>query len=518
MKATAKARGTSRIIVASFTRAAAAEVAGRRLPLKRDQVGTLHSLAYRAIGKPEVAQSHLEDWNRQYRSYALTDDRSDLAVSPQDWAGASDGDQLLMRSESLRGRMVPRDAWPASVRAFQRRWDEWKAANDLVDFTDMLELALSNTEQAPGNPIVGFVDEAQDLTPLEMALVRHWGQRMDRVVLSGDDDQVLYRFRGATPDVMLDPPLPDEQIMTLSQSYRVPRMVHRAAEHWVRRLSRRQDKEYLPRDEDGEVRLLPANVQDGRSVARLASKVADEGRTVMVLTTCAYMLQHVVRELRDAGQPFHNPYRRARGDWNPLAPRRGTSSVDRLLAYMAIDDQTFGEEARPWTGEDIKKWLPALAAKGVLSRGVKSRIQSLPDGELPYQDVAALFESEEELAQAVEPSLDWFQSRLTGSALKGMRYPLRVARAHGVATLTEEPRIVTGTIHSVKGGEADVVILAPDLSTAGYREWTSRGEPRDSVIRQMYVGMTRAREELLVLSQSGPRGVDPRELMRGVKG
>jgi superfamily I DNA/RNA helicase len=53
-----------------------------------------------------------------------------------------------------------------------------------------------------------------------------------------------------------------------------------------------------------------------------------------------------------------------------------------------------------------------------------------------------------------------------------------------------------GTIHSVKGGEADVVFLFPDMSQAGDAAYQRHGPARDAVIRLFYVGMTRAREAL----------------------
>jgi superfamily I DNA/RNA helicase len=54
----------------------------------------------------------------------------------------------------------------------------------------------------------------------------------------------------------------------------------------------------------------------------------------------------------------------------------------------------------------------------------------------------------------------------------------------------------TGTIHSVKGGEADAVFLFPDLSRSGDLAYRRYGADRDSVIRLFYVGMTRARKSL----------------------
>ena len=62
----------------------------------------------------------------------------------------------------------------------------------------------------------------------------------------------------------------------------------------------------------------------------------------------------------------------------------------------------------------------------------------------------------------------------------------------------DKPNVIIGTIYSVKGAQADVVYLAPDLSRAGMVEWSAPGERRDGVVRQMYVGMTRARESLIL--------------------
>ena len=79
---------------------------------------------------------------------------------------------------------------------------------------------------------------------------------------------------------------------------------------------------------------------------------------------------------------------------------------------------------------------------------------------------------------------------------KAIEYPLSVYRKRGIGALSERPRITIGTIHSTKGGEHDIVMLFPDLSVAGFNEY--RSQNRDPVIRTFYVGMTRAKETLLL--------------------
>jgi ATP-dependent exoDNAse (exonuclease V) beta subunit len=97
-------------------------------------------------------------------------------------------------------------------------------------------------------------------------------------------------------------------------------------------------------------------------------------------------------------------------------------------------------------------------------------------------------------------SLDWLEQRLLASKRRSMEYPLLVARKNGITDLQEEPLICVGSIHSTKGSESDVVYLLPDLSPSGMREFT-RPEGRDGLIRTFYVGMTRARERLVLVGR-----------------
>jgi superfamily I DNA/RNA helicase len=77
--------------------------------------------------------------------------------------------------------------------------------------------------------------------------------------------------------------------------------------------------------------------------------------------------------------------------------------------------------------------------------------------------------------------------------------PVRIILKRGLNRLVDRPQVIIGTIHSVKGGEADVVYLFPDLSRAADYEWQRYGtENQDAIIRQFYVAMTRARLKLVI--------------------
>jgi DNA helicase-2/ATP-dependent DNA helicase PcrA len=514
---TAKHRGTDRIIASSFTKAAAYELKERGLPIPDDQIGTLHSLAYRSIGRPTVASDKLSDWNTKHKDLVITNSgRSNVDDAASETGGATEtGDQFLQQLDTYRARLVPREQWPARLKAFAKVWEDWKADQQVVDYTDMIDIALHETTTAPGDPVVGFFDEFQDFTPLEIALVRKWGEKMERIIVAGDDDQTLYSFKGASPRAFLDPPVDDDHKRILTQSHRVPVAIHAIAQAWVEQLTEREPKDYEPRDEEGSYRFArDLMIDTPEALARAIVAETEEGRNVMVLTTAAYMLDPLIRQFRRHGVPYHNPYRLSRGDWNPLRASRGTSSADRLAAYLTIDEETFGEDARPWNGAELAAWVDVIRARDNLVRGAKSLVSGFdPDALVPYEDVAALFLTDEVRESALAPDLEWFKLNLVGSRKPAMQYPLAVAERDR-RSLAAEPSIIAGTVHSVKGGQADTVFLAPDLSRAAYKEWDSTSEGHDAIVRQMYVGMTRAKHNLILCHPSSQFTIDPNTIGR----
>lgn len=102
----------------------------------------------------------------------------------------------------------------------------------------------------------------------------------------------------------------------------------------------------------------------------------------------------------------------------------------------------------------------------------------------------------------VDTRIAWFKDHVAGEYKNTMAYLLAILQNQGSYALSTKPQTTIGTIHSVKGGEADVVYLFPDLSVAGMKDWEAIGERRDSVIRQFYVGATRAKETLVLCNQS----------------
>lgn len=510
------------IMVASFTRAAAANIAQRakdRVP--KHQVGTMHAICFRLMQYPTVAESGkmIKEWNNAHGAHLRLSggrDGEDDDFGFEVEAGMP-GDALMSEYQKLRAKMVPREVWPMRVRAFADAWDAWKQEVGAVDFTDMIETAYRDRLGPPPGVRIGFFDEVQDFTRLEGALLRSWASKLEYAVIAGDDDQTIYHFKGADPHALTDG-VDRSNIRVLSQSWRIPASVHRVATAWVKQLGgRREEKEYAPREEEGRVRRLPGATwrQPEAILADIERNEQEDGGPVrsMVLASAGFHLDPLKAVLRKRGLPFHNPYRLNRGDWNPLRASTGTSIVDRIAAFLKPYDQ-YRKDADLWTPRLLWSWVEVINGKGVLQTGAKQKIEAAARGPRAdaVLDIDALLNvfTEDGLSGALAGGLPWLREHLLAARRKSAEYPIRVIEAHGLRAATREPPLIIGTVHSVKGGEADRVYLFPDLSPAAMREWASPGEGRDAIIRTVYVGMTRAKKELVLCGPAGPAITWPR--------
>ncbi len=99
---------------------------------------------------------------------------------------------------------------PEAIRA----WRAYKGEHGLVGFADMLE----RVKQRALVPNVDYlvIDEFQDITTLQYDVYEEWKPHMRGVLIAGDDDQVVYAWQGADPDLLL------EEVVARTRSFRTP--------------------------------------------------------------------------------------------------------------------------------------------------------------------------------------------------------------------------------------------------------------------------------------------------------
>ena len=134
--------GARGVMICSLTNTAASEIGSRDTGVDPEMVGTLHSMCYRAIGKPPVlSRKDVDAWNAahpQYRLSGVGDGSS--AVDPSE-AAKCRGDDLYRQANVYRSQLREDRLWPESVRRFADTFREFRRSREVVDFVDMIERA-----------------------------------------------------------------------------------------------------------------------------------------------------------------------------------------------------------------------------------------------------------------------------------------------------------------------------------------------------------------------------------------
>jgi len=504
-KRAADTHGPQSVAIASLTRTAANEIAGRDTGIPDEHVGTLHAHCYRALDRPELAETPegLALWNEAHPDRKIGAGTG-LDDAPTEQYASED---LHAQVNALRAQMADPGTWTEGQRDHHAAWTDFKRETGRLDFTDLIERAISDVPEHPAAPTVLLGDEAQDFSALELTLFQSWARHAQTAVLSADLDQCLYSWRGA--DAAKLAALDYAGVRHLSESYRVPESICDVARGWIADTENPHRANYHGTNVAGHVRQSPHSLRYPEAIVPEIEADLDDGSSVMILTTCGYMLTPMLHALRAQGVPYHNPYRPTQGAWNPLR------AASRLLAYLRPDERVWGTRARAWTWADLHDWTEPLAAASALARGAKTLIaakcrpdqfgESQAQREVELETVVELLGATDLAHPALHLDVDWWASQLRASRRKAMSYPLEICARRGGAALRETPRLTVGTVHSVKGGEADHVTIFPNLSRSGmWHGWHPGGDGRAAIVRMGYVALTRARESVTVMAPAGP--------------
>ncbi|MDQ2944293.1 MAG: ATP-dependent helicase [Candidatus Dormibacteraeota bacterium] len=328
----------SSILVMTFTERAAAEMRQRiedLIDAAVPSVGTFHSIALRwlredgrAVGVPSGFRilTGADRWILarelmwQLGDGALTgDERPDDQVGP-----------ALQMLERMKQELVPMarlEAWAATsqeveranlmtacVRLF-RAYEKECRTRRLLDFEDLLVLTVRMLE---GPALLSkyttrylhvLVDEYQDLNLAQERLVELIASRSQPFVV-GDDDQSIYRFRGASRASLerFSARFPDAQTITVGRNRRSSRRIVSSAAALIANNSDRLPKQLLS-DGPGpqvELWLCPDGRTEAAAIATHAAELVERGtslREIAVLCRTNAIARPVAVALAERGLP-----------------------------------------------------------------------------------------------------------------------------------------------------------------------------------------------------------------------
>ena len=337
---------------------------------------------------------------------------------------------------------------------FARGLKLFKKDRLLVDYTDMLYKFLHEGD-VPSLDVM-FVDEAQDLSSLQWAVVRKIAEKAKKIYVAGDDDQAIYKWAGADVDYLIKN---SKNALILKQSYRVPSAVHELASKCIGQVRSRIYKEWTPRKEEGVVRWEPT-----------IELVNMEKGDWLVLARTNYLLEDIDEYCRNEG-------------WFFEVKGRPSISEAKVRAVVFWERLRNGETITLSECANILKFIKVDKPKklDLLNSTIK----------LQYQDLKSHFPD--------LPDGHWYDvfTLLNVSEVSYIRAMLRRGEK-----ITKQPRIRLSTIHAAKGGEATNVVLLTDITTRVYKNYQQNP---DDEHRVFYVGITRTKENLYLIEPKSPR-------------
>ena len=267
--------------------------------------------------------------------------------------------------------------------------------------------------------------------------------------------------------------------------------------NWIETMPGYRPIEYHPTPEEGLVQSISVE----RAVAEMERNTA-AGESSMLLATCAYQLRDAMGEMGKAGVLFSNRYRASCAEWNPHTPSNGRSAFSHLLSWTRPFDL---DEILPEDAVSIAKRLRARTFKHKIP-GQKALVTFCETAEA--REPAALIRK---LVTSLEPStwdalnrgdLEFYRRELLAKQSKGIEEAIALYKRWGRKGEDLIKLTTVGTIHSVKGGQADHVYLMCDLSPKGWQQWNDV-DLRHALYRLFYVGATRARKTLSIIHPQG---------------
>jgi len=239
------------LCVVSFTRAAVFEVKQRVIKFYRETEGrdlnpsslnnikTLHGFCYSLLGMRDKLENKKNDDDsdndKEYNTFVLNSlvgkfmntypqfkdtATSGMNTNIDEIVGYDSRMNFNTRVELMSNLEYPMKKWMIRDRQFFAAWSRFCIKEKVVNFSSMLRYTLAK-KLTPRAKVL-FVDEAQDLTPLQLSIIKMWSKKMMDTYLIGDVNQSIFRFAGASPQKYEEL---DAESQNMGVTYRVPKKV-----------------------------------------------------------------------------------------------------------------------------------------------------------------------------------------------------------------------------------------------------------------------------------------------------
>lgn len=448
-----------------------------------------------------------------------------------------------------------------SIGPIYRSYKQAMRRNQWMDYDDQMVYALTILKKCPAilqqlqtRYQYFCVDEAQDTSKIQHEVIATLASKSRNIMMVGDEDQSIYGFRAACPQALMDfeRNWPGAKVLLMEQNYRSTPQIVEAADIFIKQNKTRRDKNMRAHQSaGGEIVIQPcaSRLKQYAQLANMAEEANAEQKQTAILyrnndtalpiidelnrrgieyrakgVDGLFFTSKIVSDVKDFFQLAKNPddktaflhlyykmglyMKRTTANLNV-----GGNGQNVFDAYAQIADEKLVPRHLKKTLQARKAQMKAVAAKNNPSYAIR-----MFAGEMGYEnylydngidsfrlDILRMLAEKEKTMDSFLARLDTLQQIVKEGGKSKTAY----------CTLS--------TIHSSKGLEyrrvvlADVVdgVLPTDVSSKGKAE---RLNAEEEERRLFYVGITRAKEELVVMAVNGEESAYVRELNRKVAG
>ena len=555
------------ILVITFSKAASKEMKERFRSLCSDEFypvtfGTFHGIYYGILKWAyHVNATNIFSEEEKYQLLYQVVEQSNLDVEDEKEIVKELAEEIsnVKNNRISLGEYHSASCDDTAFRQIYETYERGRKAKRKIDFDDMLVLTYQLFVERPDILRMWqkkyryiLIDEFQDVNLVQYDVIRMLAQPENNLFIVGDDDQSIYRFRGARPEIMLNFPkdYPDTKEIVLDINYRSTKAIVNCASRVIGHNVERYHKTIVTTNEQGlnvhiqevkhpieESKYVVKEIQKALRQKVSMSEIAVLFRTnidarIFVETCMEYNLPFQMKEHipnlyeHFIGKNLITYMKMALGD---RSRKSFLEIMNRPNRYMGRDSVEHGEisfeELRKYYDE--KEWMIDRIDQFELDLRIISRMA--PYGAIRYirksvgydefleeyalkrrmklEDLQEILSQIEEQAKEFKTIEDWFAHIEEYSAEWKRQAEFQSVQRDGIKLMT---------MHAAKGLEFDTVfMIGANEKIIPYKKAETLPEIEEER-RLFYVAMTRAKKRL-VISYTKEKSGKPMEPSRFVK-
>lgn len=537
------------ILVITFTKAAAKEMRERFAKITKDDrfpvtFGTFHGIYY-GILKWAYRMNASNIFSEEEKMMLLREVIAGMELEIEDEKEFLQGiASEIGQIKNNRLSLEEYESSNCSDQMFRQIYEEYERRRKLlkkIDFDDMLVLCYELFQKRPDILQMWqkkfqyiLIDEFQDINQVQYDVIRMLALPENNLFIVGDDDQSIYRFRGARPEIMLgfSKDYPNAKSIILDVNYRSTKAVVSAARRVIERNKNRYQKEFITVNEQGDnvhIQEVRHPVEESHYVREQIAKAVAAGTEPSQIAVL-YRTNTEPRALVETFMEYHIPFQmkehlpnlyehfigrdfqaymrmalggRDRGDFLMIMNRpnryigrdsvdRGEISFENLRKYYMEKDWMVDRIDQLEVDLKVISRMTPYAAIQYIRKSVGYDLflnEYAIKRKMKLEDLQELIREMEERAKEFKTIEEWF------AHIEKYTEELRLQ----AVTRTENRNAVSlMTFHAAKGLEYDTVfIIGANEDVTPYKK-AELPEEMEEERRMFYVAMTRAKKHLTI--------------------